>query len=249
MLITTIEEVIAELESIITSETNAKSNLAFFPTLYKKVTERIQLGIENKEFEDNPRMERLDVIFASRYINAYRQFKAGQQPTLSWKIAFEAASNRKFLIMQHLLLGINAHINLDLGIAVSQTMGSDGNLSEIKNDFDRINEILATMVAGVEDDIGKVSPIFYLLEKIGKGKEDALVNFSIQLARDGAWRFANRYHNGSNQPFEIEQRDLKIGNLATKLTTTKSRFLRWTIRFIRFFETKNVAKVVAVLRT
>ena len=244
-----IDEVIQQLEEIISDETSAGSRLAFFPTLYKKVTERIREGIQNKEFEDNSRMELLDVLFASRYIKAYREFKDGKEPTQSWKIAFEAASNRKFLIMQHLLLGINAHINLDLGIAVSETMGAGKPLSGIKNDFDKINEILADMVAGVEDDIGKVSPIFHWLEKLGKGKEDALVTFSINLARDGAWRFANRYHSAHDQQAEIVLRDTRVARLATGLTTTKSRLLRWVIRFIRFFETKSVAKVVAVLRT
>ncbi|MEM7185386.1 MAG: DUF5995 family protein [Bacteroidota bacterium] len=246
---TNIDEVIQQLEAIISAEVVAGSNLAYFPTLYKKVTERIKKGIENKEFEDNPRMERLDVIFASRFIEAYQQFKSGIRPIRSWEIAFEAAANRKFLIMQHLLLGINAHINLDLGIAVSETMGTSTPLDGIKNDFDKINEILASMVNGAEEDIGKVSPVFRLLEKLGKGKEDAIVTFSIDLARDGAWRFANRYHMSTNPQLAIKERDESVARLATGLTTTKSRLLRWVIRFIRFFETKNVAKVVAVLRT
>jgi len=246
---TNIDEVIQQLESIISTEVSEGSNLAYFPTLYKKVTKRIRKGIRDKEFDDSKRMERLDVIFASRYIEAYREFKAGQQPTTSWKLAFEAASNAKFLIMQHLLLGINAHINLDLGIAVSETIGPDGNLSAIEKDFNKINEILASMVAGVETDIGEVSPIFHWLEKVGKGKEDILVTFSINLARDGAWRFANRYHAAADKPAQIETRDTNVAGLATKLTTTKSRLIRWAVWFIRLFESKNVAKVVAVLRT
>jgi len=244
---TSIDEVIAQLSDIITTETAAASNLAFFPVLYKKVTERIKLGIENKEFEDNPRMEKLDVLFAGRYIEAYRQFKAGEAPSQCWEVAFLAAANKKFIIMQHLLLGINAHINLDLGIAVAETVGENGEMSRIENDFNKINEILAAMVDGVEKSIGRVSPIFYLLEKVGKGKEDKVVTFSINLARDGSWLFANQFHLSNNKPEEITKRDDVIAVLATKLTTTKSRFLRWTIRAIRFFETKNVTKVVRIL--
>ena len=46
------------------------------------------------------------------------------------------------VILQHLLLGINAHINLDLGIAAVET--SPGNqLAPLKNDFDMINKLLA----------------------------------------------------------------------------------------------------------
>jgi hypothetical protein len=93
----------------------------------------------------------------------------------------------------------------------------------------------------------QVSPIFYLLEKVGKGKEDKVVTFTINLARDGAWLFANQFHVSNNKLKEISERDGIIEILASKLTTAKSRFLRWTIRVIRFFETKNVAKVARIL--
>lgn len=243
---TTIDEVIEHLDTIITIETSAKSTLAYFPVLYKKVTERIQLGIQKKEFEDNPRMERLDVIFASRYIEAYEQFKAGEKPTESWQVAFEA-TQKKLIIMQHLLLGINAHINLDLGIAVAETVGQDGAMEPIKNDYNKINEILASLVSGVEKSIGAVSPVFYLLEKIGKGREDKIVTFSIDIARDEAWIFANQFHTATNKEKTITDRDAIIASLGRKLITSKSRILRWVIRFIRFFESKNVARVVATL--
>ena len=76
----TIDEVISALGDIIAQEVTAENNLAFFPVLYKKVTERIKLGIERQEFDDNPRMERLDVIFANRYLEAYKLWESGQTP-------------------------------------------------------------------------------------------------------------------------------------------------------------------------
>jgi len=242
-----INEVIALLDTIIIAETAANSRLAFFPVLYKKVTEQIQLGIENKEFEDNPRMEKLDVIFANRYIDAYHQFKVDELTIQSWQNAFQAGSNKKLLIIQHLLLGINAHINLDLGIAAAETVDGDGEIAELKNDFNQINKILAELVDEVQTSIGRVSPLFYLLEKVGKGKEDKLVSFSINLARDGAWLFANSYHVSNDKTGEISRRDVIIGELANKLITTKSRVLKWVIWFIRIFETKNVDKIVTLL--
>ncbi len=244
---TTIDEVIAILGNIITTEVAANSNLAFFPILYKKVTERIKEGIIQKEFEDNPRMERLDVIFANRYLEAYFMYKEEKKPSLSWENAFEAAKNQRLLILQHLLLGINAHINLDLGIAVSETMGPDGNLENIHADFNKINAILASMVDGVQEKTGRVSPFFYLLDKVADGKEDLIATFSINIARDEAWLFANEYHDATDKETVFSKRDTSIGDIAIKLSTTKSRILRWVIRFIRWFESKNVAKVADVL--
>lgn len=243
---TNIDEVIIQLDAIIVAESSANSSLAFFPILYKKVTKRIQIGIQNNEFEDNPRMERLDVIFANRYIEAYKLFKAGQKVTESWQMAFDAAQ-KKIIIMQHLLLGINAHINLDLGIAVAETIGRNGAMESIKNDYYKINAILATLVAGVELSIGKVSPVFFLLDRIGKGREDKIITFSIDIARDEAWVFANQLQRAPDKARTVAERDIIIANLGRKLTTTKSRLLRWVIGFIRFFESKNASRIVIVL--
>lgn len=244
---TTIDEVLLLLEHIITTEIVENSNLAFFPILYKKVTQRIKEGIAKKEFDDNPRMERLDVIFANRYLTAYFTYKEGHKPSLSWENAFLAAKNKKLLILQHLLLGINAHINLDLGIAVSETIGPQEDLQDIHDDFNKINAILASMVDGVQQKIGLVSPFFYLLDKVADGKEDLIATFSINIARDEAWLFANEYHNATDKLAVFSKRDISIGNIALKLSNTKSRILRWVIKFIRWFERKNVAQAAEVL--
>jgi len=242
----TIDEVIAILGSIIQDELANESNLVLFPILYKKVTERAKEGIEIGAFDDNPRMERLDVLFANRYLEAYFLWKENHQPTQSWVEAFEAATNSKLIILQHLLLGINAHINLDLGIAVSETMQSQA-LPPIQNDYHKINDILASMVDDVQGRIGKVSPLFLLLEKIGNGKEDAVVSFSIEVARDEAWRFANEYHNAIDKVACIAERDKSIARFGNKIANTKSRLLRWVLKVVRWFESKHIQKVANIL--
>lgn len=243
----TIDEVVLILDEIIIQEKGNKSTLAFFPVLYNNVTKRIRDGISNDEFEDNQRMEKFDVIFANRFLKAYYDFKGGNPITESWRLTFEAAKDDSLLIMQHILLGINAHINLDLGIVASEIVGATNKLEPFQNDFNKINDILNTMVNGMQASINSVSPFFRLLELVGKGKEDKVASFSINLARDGAWLFAKEYHNSSNGDSQIIQRDKIIALLAQKISNVKSKFLSFTIKVIRFFESKNVSKVVAAL--
>ncbi|MBT0607198.1 DUF5995 family protein [Aequorivita echinoideorum] len=244
----TIDEVIFQLDEIINFECAQNSCMAYFPILYRKVTVRIKEGILKNEFENNQRMEKLDVIFANRYIEAYQNSIDKKPFTKSWKNAFDAAKTGKMLIMQHLLLGINAHINLDLGIAVAETVGKDGELMDFENDFNKINEILASMIASVEAKIISVSPLFGLLDKVGKGREDKLVSFSINIARDGAWLFANEYHFSPKKLECLKKRDTAIGFLAEKIITQKSFLLKYLVKTIYFFEKKNVAKIVSVLQ-
>jgi hypothetical protein len=245
--VSTIDDVIARLDEIIDTECARKSPLAYFPILYRKVTLRVKQGIENNEFDNNARMEALDVVFANRYLDAYRCLGEHQPVTGSWQKAFDAAKSGGLLIMQHLLLGINAHINLDLGIAVSDLVGEGGVLAPLENDYNKINAILASMVSDVETRIIAVSPLFGLLEKYGKGKEDLLVSFSIDVAREGAWLFANQYHASSDRNDCLNKRDAVIALLADKLTTCKSWVLKALVGTIYFFETKDVSQVVTAL--
>ncbi len=245
----TIDEVISALDGIIEKECANNSCMAYFPILYRKVTVRIKEGIINNEFENNQRMEKLDVLFANRYIDAYESLGNNKPITKSWKKAFEVAKNGKLLIMQHLLLGINAHINLDLGIAVSETVGDDGELMNFENDFYKINAILGSMIANVKTKIISVSPLFGLLDRFGKGREDKIVSFSINIARDGAWLFANQYHISPNKANELKDRDTVIAILAEKLITQKSWLLKYLVKTIYFFEKKDVPQIVAVLKS
>jgi hypothetical protein len=102
-------------------------------------------------------MERLDVIFANRYLDALNQFWRGETPTQCWSVAFQSTRQWSPIILQHLLLGMNAHINLDLAIAAAQV--APGNkLPGLKRDFEEITVLLSEMIQGMEQRIEQVSP-------------------------------------------------------------------------------------------
>jgi len=237
-----IVEVLSRMDEIVSECQINESRIGYFAVLYRQVTRRINQEILSGEFEDNPRMEKLDVLFAKRFIEAYELWIHGKEPTKSWKIAFESSRSNSYLVLQHLFLGINAHINLDLGIAASETMaGSD--LNGIKSDFNKINSILAELVDGVKENINTVSPIFGWLIPLAKGKDEMLLNFSIQLARDGAWKYAEEYHFDPNKNFQIINRDEKISKLAEKLVNP-GKLLSLLVKIIGFAEWKSVNKTM-----
>jgi len=58
-------------------------------------------------------------------------------------------------VPQHLLLGMNAHINLDLGVAAARVCPAD-QLPNLKNDFDRINLILSDLIGAVQEELAEI---------------------------------------------------------------------------------------------
>jgi len=213
-----------------------KCKAGYFAVLYRYVTIRIKDGIENGEFNDNERMVMLDTIFAQRFFDAFDAYynNTGEEITLSWKCAFDAAEKSRYVIMQQLLLGINAHINLDLGIAAAETMEGRA-LNEIRDDYIKVNAILASLVESVKSNISRVSLLFGPLIRLTRGRDEMFINFSIVTARNGAWRFAHRYSRAGDRELAIKHRDAKIAELASCLTDT-GPWLTFLLRVIRMGE-------------
>lgn len=243
----TIDDVLLRLDQIVAECKSRQSRIGYFAILYRQVTRRIKDGILAGEFEDNPRMEVLDRLFAKRFVDAYDHWSAGQQCSESWRLAFEASRSPSHLILQHLFLGINAHINLDLGIAASETM-KDLPLEGIQGDFNRINALLSELVDGVKANIGLVSPIFGWLIPLAKGRDEMLLNFSIQVARNGAWKYAEEYHADTNKTFQVNDRDKNISQLALRLINP-GKLLAFLVKIVGYAEWKSVSRTMDQMDT
>lgn len=240
----TIDEVITHLEDIITDCKKKEDPLGYFAALYHQVTVAVKLGIANGYFADGPRMEKLDVLFANRYLNAYAQYHRSERCTSSWQYAFSTSREFWPIVLQNLLLGMNAHINLDLGIAAAQLCPGQS-INTLKEDFDKINGILSSLVETVENNLSKIWPrLTYILKKVGKA-DSYFIDFSMQCARDGAWKFAIEY---AQLPVAghlacIEKRDLKIAEIA-KLVSKPGFFISSLLLIIRLGEIGSVSKKI-----
>jgi hypothetical protein len=186
-----IDEVIEELGAVIRLCREEESPAGYFPALYRGVTVTVRDWIRDGRFDDGHRMERLDVVFADRYLDAWREWRAGRPTTRAWAMAFEATGDWSPTTLQHLLLGINAHINLDLGIAAAE-ISPPGALGSLEADFGRINHLLGAMVDDVQDRLAEVWPLLRVLDWVGGRDDESIVNFSMERARNAAWTFAER---------------------------------------------------------
>ncbi len=246
MAVQTIDDVVSALDIIVQQSYDNASRLGYFAALYRRVTCAVRDGISNGRFPNGPLMEKLDVVFASRYLDALATFQAGKAATRSWMLAFRGCDDASLLILQQLLSGMNAHINLDLGIASAQVSPGD-QVPQLKPDFDEINVVLADLVGAVEAEIAAVSPLIGDLEKIGLRSETSIINFSLQTARDTAWFTAERL---ASEPSFLH--DISIDGLDLAVSIKGRAILhpltgREGLRVIQQAEVKDVRRVIEVL--
>lgn len=249
MIANTIDEVIEHLEYIIQDSIKDESTLGYFAALYQKVTITVKNKLGTNYFDDDARMEKLDVIFANRYLIAYSNYKAGKPISESWLSAFETATQWRPIVLQHLLLGMNAHINLDLGIAAAE-ISNPTTISDLQADFNKINAILGALVAEVLEDLSEIWPTLLKILKLTNKVDDFLINFSMTVARDGAWTFANALVNQPNIPSKdqaILQRDFDITEFSKSITNHK-----FTVKMIllvaRIGERGNISDKIRTLQ-
>ncbi|MCB0704498.1 MAG: hypothetical protein KDC34_04280 [Saprospiraceae bacterium] len=248
MAIRTIDEVLSTLESIIVDAVSRQDPLGYFAVLYQKVTLKVKEGIAANAFENGSRMEELDVVFAQRYLDAYFAFQRKEPVSESWRVAFDMAQHFWPIVLQHLLIGMNAHINLDLGVAAAE-ISKGKEIGSLKKDFNKINEILSSLVSEVQDDLGTIWPTLKWILQKTKNADDFLADFSMKLARDGAWKFANHIALQESEKWDllIQERDLKVSKKAA-LISTPGKWISLLLWIVRLGERGDVGTKIQALK-
>lgn len=243
-----IDDVIAQLDAIIAQAVIDGDRLGFFAVLYRTVTLSVKQGIAKGRFEDGPRMERLDAVFANRYLDAFHAHKHGGTPTRSWRVVFDAAELGRPVIMQHLLLGMNAHINLDLAIAASDVCPGRS-IAGLARDFVEINNVLAELEAAVERQVCSLSPWIDRLDHIDPKAGHVIANFSIDRARACSWAAAQQLAaiSGDARAAAIDLIDTNIAALAELIASPVGFMINLNLILVRLRETSDPRKIMEVL--
>ncbi|SDI54880.1 DUF5995 family protein [Chryseobacterium jejuense] len=213
----TIEEVLKRLDEIIIWCKENKSPAGYFACTYRIMTAQVLKGIQQKKFEDNPRMTLLDIAFAQRYLEAWENYSKGKKCTNSWYIAFEATQNKNLLILQHIFLGMNAHINLDLGVSAASIMPYR-KINPLKKDFENINNVIASINQKVQDSLNKICYPVQLIDQLSNGKDNVILDFAISKARDTSWATAII---ASNTPNFLRDQVINIVDYAAAQVATQ----------------------------
>ncbi len=246
-----IDQVLASLAGIVAEATATGSPQGCFAALYRQVTLQVKRAIGQGLFDDGPRMERLDTAFANRYLAAFQGFRDGGAAAAAvsrcWSYAFTATQGGDLILLQDLLLAINAHINLDLAVATAETAPGDA-ISGVQGDFDRINLLLASLLPAVEQVIGRFSPLLGLLDQIGGRTEEETLNFSLDVARQDAWDQAVTLAHlpQAAWPPALQSRDRQVTVLA-RLIAEPGGLAGKAVEIIRLTESLDVKAIVAAL--
>jgi hypothetical protein len=187
-----IDSIVAQLQSIVASALEHGDRIGYFAALYERVTRTVRSKIGTGYFDDDQRMERLDAVFANRYLTAVEQYRRGDASLAPvWKLAFDATCRSDLIVVQHLLLGVGAHIGVDLPMAAA-AICPGSQIAGLEADFDKINAVLAAVVPTVITELSAVSPCMHLLADLVEGDEVSIIDFGLTDVRNSVWGAAQK---------------------------------------------------------
>ncbi|WP_437735357.1 DUF5995 family protein [Sorangium sp. So ce1335] len=158
---------------------------AYFALLYSWETRDIADAADAGVFDAPDALRRMIVAFANRYFTARAQFRADRPVSGAWALAFRAARSTSALVVQHILLSMNAHINVDLGVAAAETGLSWA-------DYARVDAILGRGVSRIQGSLNRTTPVLRGLDFIGGEFDELFTIYSLKAARRQAFALAQR---------------------------------------------------------
>lgn len=166
-----------------------------FLRCYSLMSGNVLAAVRAQQFADSDWVANLMHHFAGYYFKPLARYNAGAGPVPTvWKRAHDAAREEEATAAQHLLAGINAHINYDLALAVFDllepewTALSPARRGERRDDHDLINVIIADTVNRVQDEVvERHDPWMDIIDRLGGGLDEWLAAQMIRIWRDRVW--------------------------------------------------------------
>lgn len=188
-----------------------------FLACYRLMTSSMISAVEHGEFADPEWVDRLLGRFAEHYFAALIAYD--EEPALApaaWRRAHDSCRDPEVWTIQRLLLGINAHINVDLALTLDELLRSEWHelppplRAQREADFHLVNEIISRSADIVQDEVLEAAvPSLGMLDVLlGRGDE-FMASRLLFTWRDHAWQNTLRLVEAVDQ----EERQIVLAEL------------------------------------
>ena len=171
----------------------ADNRVAAFNSLYFTITDRVAQSLRGAEVRDKEFLELLDVEFAKRYFTALRLWGDDDAATPdAWEVLFRRAQDRGLSKLAAAMLGVNAHINHDLALALVSTWEQLGPPAgeEIDRDYLLINKIFFEEIPALRRRYS--TPLQLRIDTLVGNLDDWSQRVLVSVTRAHAWEQAQR---------------------------------------------------------
>jgi hypothetical protein len=244
------ESTVEAIDRLLAWSRAEQTRIGFFAALYWQVAVAEGKALADGKFKDPVLFEQVTRVFFGRYLAAVDAFRNGPPeapPAASWLVSFVAARDADLIVVQHLLLGANAHINFDLSVAIAECV-TPAQMPAFRQDFEYLNEVFRGVIHTTVANVSRVSRVLSWVGSVTGRGEDILIGFSLRRAREGAWKAAGELSalTPAERTAAIAERDAAVAGVAG-IIKDPGWFGRTMVAAIHHFEKRDVSQIISDL--
>lgn len=242
----TLDDVVQRLDNIIVTSINDDTRYGYYAAFARRVARSVRRDVRSKAFDNGKRMETLVVTLMNAYFRAYDAHRAGTPVAKCWEAAFSVLEDPRKVVLQHLLASLNAQVNYDLAMSIAMTTSDREALSSLRQDYFRLFAIFERELAAIDIKLDALSPWFGVIDVFFGRSEEKLIRFSLKIAREGAWKFAELL---VQQRFDVRlciMQDALVAGLGYEIVHPR-KFLHWMLRLVSGAEPKSPGDITKAL--
>jgi hypothetical protein len=203
---------------------------AIFLECYTLMTGNMLQAIDAGRFKDGVWARKLLLRFADYYFAALDAYGCTDQECVTvWTFAHDCSCQKDLHVLQHLLLGINAHINYDLVLSLVDLLEPEWErFSEIErrdryDDHCLVNQVIADTIDTVQDTVvERYDPRMDIIDRWLGRLDERLLSALITRWRQEVWDKAMRF---------LENTPDKREPLRQQLEASVMKKATWILRF------------------
>lgn len=190
--------VIQRMQAQVARWESSSDSRAIFLKCYCMMTQNMLAAVDRREFNDPAWVDRLLHHFADYYFIALDAYEQDPQAAPAvWRATHHAAGLPHVLPIQKLLMGVNAHINYDLVLALTDllepewsALGREQRASRYA-DHCRVNDIISQTIDAVQDQVLQPAmPIMGIIDRLLGPLDERMISRLIAGWRESVWQHA-----------------------------------------------------------
>ncbi|MCZ4317508.1 DUF5995 family protein [Aequorivita viscosa] len=171
-----------------------KDSRHVFLSCYHLMSTNMVSAINNNEFHDSAWVNTLLHRFADYYFDSLTCYDCGDLTSKVWEHAHKTTCTKELSELQCLILGVNAHINYDLVLALFDLLKPEWNSLSITQrqqryeDHKHVNYVIACTIDRVQDEILEpLNPMLEWVDSLLGRMDEYLISKLITSWREDVW--------------------------------------------------------------
>lgn len=194
-------EIISRMKQQADSWAAAQDHRSVFLECYSLMTGNMLVAIDEGRFKDGVWAKKLLLRFADYYFIALDAYGCTDEECVTvWTYAHDCSCKKDLHVLQHLLLGINAHINYDLVLSLVDLLEPEWEMlseSERRDRYDDhclVNKVIAATIDTVQDTVvERYDPKMDIIDRVLGRLDERLLSALINRWRQEVWDKAMRF--------------------------------------------------------